>query len=513
MNNDHELMKNIQDYLEQRATPEQVAQLNDCLRQDPQARRLFREMANLDSALMTTTADWEQDLATPSCSNVTVCNEESLTVAQRESRTGVTSKEAHGRFSWLSAVLVIAASLLLAVGMSTWFAAETEFAIVEYAAGSQGLTAGMALGAESHSLQAGSVQLITPRGARIVIEAPALFFFESDQRLQLKYGRLAADIPKQAHGFTVITPTGKAIDLGTKFGVDMPRAGEAEIHVFEGEVVAQSTEGGNLRNLRDSEAFKLQFAIGRPSSFRSAAFIQPGEVNSLNAALQAGQPKRSQNAIDQLRSDPDLIALLDFEGERKHAGVYRNVQGRWPGSQAVEFTNVGDHLKLDVGGERSWPQLTLAAWVRLDHLGEPFHSLLHTDGWESTKKGQVHWMVTELTTMRLALRDNELAPEEQPHTGWPDSVTSVLPEQGRWVHLAAVYDADSKSVRFYFNGEYDNTTKLAKAFPALLGPAQIGNWNSIDRTLSGRIDEMLILGRTMSDAEMERLFAAGNPYR
>ncbi|MEW4564451.1 LamG-like jellyroll fold domain-containing protein [Bremerella sp. JC770] len=513
MNNDHQLMKNIQDYLEDRATAEQVAQLNECLRNDPEARRLFREVANLDSALMTTTVELDQEISAISSSGISARSETRMTASSSESEMKPVASEARSRHAWLSAVLVIAASLLLAVALSTWFAEESEFAIVEYAAGSQGLTAGMALGAESHSLKAGTVQLITPRGARIVIEAPALFSFESDQRLQLKYGRLAADIPKQAHGFTVITPTGKAIDLGTKFGVDMPKAGEAEIHVFEGEVVAQSTEGGNLRNLRDSEAFKLQSAIGQPSSFRSAAFIQPGEVNSLNAALQAGQPKRSQNALDQLRNDPDLIALLDFEGERQHPGVYRNVQGRWPGSQAVEFIDVGDHLKLDVGGERSWPQLTLAAWVRLDHLGEPYHSLLHTDGWESTRKGQVHWMVTDRTTMRLALRDNKLAPEEQPHSGFPDSVTSVLPEQGRWVHLAAVYDADNKTVRFYFNGKYDNTRKLGKAFPALLGPAQIGNWNSIDRTLSGRIDEMLILGRTMTDAEMERLFAAGNPYR
>ena len=42
---------------------------------------------------------------------------------------------------------------------------------------------------------------------------------------------------------------------------------------------------------------------------------------------------------------------------------------------------------------------------------------------------------------------------------------------------------------------------------------QIGNWNRIDRKLSGRIDELLILGRAMSDAEVSALFEAGNPYR
>ena len=63
--------------------------------------------------------------------------------------------------------------------------------------------------------------------------------------------------------------------------------------------------------------------------------------------------------------------------------------------------------------------------------------------------------------------------------------------------------------RFPRGGE----TREATAHPARLGPAQIGNWNRIDRKLSGRIDELLILGRAMSGAEVSALFEAGNPYR
>jgi hypothetical protein len=189
------------------------------------------------------------------------------------------------------------------------------------------------------------------------------------------------------------------------------------------------------------------------------------------------------------------------------------VQGRWPGSQAPEFVNQGDHLQLDVGGDREWPQLTLAAWVRLDHLGAPYQSLLHTDGWNQGRPGQVHWMVTKLTTMRLALFANTLTPGADELNGFPDSRTSVLPEQGRWVHLATVYDSTAKTVRFYLNGRFDKETRQAIAHPARLGPAQIGNWDRQDRKLSGRVDELLILGRAMSDDEVHALFEAGNPYR
>jgi len=257
----------------------------------------------------------------------------------------------------------------------------------------------------------------------------------------------------------------------------------------------------------------LQSGAGAARELRSAAFIRPEEIASLHAGLAAGQRARSEAALAKLRGDPALIALLDFTSQDLPAGTYRMAQGRWPGSQAPEFVNVGDHIKIDVGGDREWPQLTLAAWVRLDRLGAPYQSLLHTDDWSASKPGQVHWMVTGNTTMRLALFGNTLAPGSDERDHYPDSQTPVLPEQGRWVYLAAVYDSAARTVRFYFNGEFDKETHLDIAHPARLGPAQIGNWDKQDRKLSGRIDQLLILGRAMSDDEVRLQFAAGNPYR
>jgi hypothetical protein len=157
--------------------------------------------------------------------------------------------------------------------------------------------------------------------------------------------------------------------------------------------------------------------------------------------------------------------------------------------------------------------LTLAAWLRLDRLGEPYQSLLHTDGWDRNNHGQVHWMVTRHSNMRLALFGNTLAPGSIEREQYPDSRTSVLPERGRWIHLATVYDSVKKTVRFYLNGLFDSETHQAIAHPARLGPAQIGNWDQYDRKLSGRVDELLLLGRAMNDEEVHALFEAGNPYR
>ncbi len=481
-----ELPDLIAAYLSGTITPPQMQQLNAMLLADAEARREFAELLNLDSALAALAADW-----TPA--QVAVKPTRWLTASPR----------------WLSAAACI--SMLF----GTWFWQDTHraYATVGKAAGVVELADGASLRGESYHISAGSISLITARGARIVIEAPAEFRFESAQRLHMKRGRLAADVPPAAKGFTVITPTGDAIDLGTRFGVDVPSTGSAEVHVFQGEVITQASGSHANQSLRGGDAVSFAQGASTNRELRSSAFIQPDELPGLTAGLAAGQRAQSDNALAALRKDPALIALLDFESAEELPGVYRTVQGRWPGSHAPEFVNVGDHLKLDVGGDHGWPQLTLAAWVRIDRLGAPYQSLLHTDGWSKNNPGQVHWIINRDTTMRLALIGDTLAPGSTELQGYPDSLTPVLPEQGRWVHLAAVYDSARATVRFYLNGQFDKETRLEIAHPARLGPAQIGNWNQQDRKLSGRVDELLLLGRAMSDSELHALHAAGNPYR
>ncbi len=474
----------FQRYLDGRITGAEMSELNDLLEHDESVRSDFVDWLNLDAALAAMSQGWE---------------------AKEEIRPSVS------RPSW-KAALALAASVVLAAGLLWfWQDAKRTCAVVSERAGSNGLEAGSRIRGERFELAEGTLKLLTRRGAELVIEAPAIFRFESPQRLRLEKGRLAADVPPAAKGFTVVTPDGDAVDLGTRFGVDVPAEGDSEIHVFEGEVIA--TGAGGDRSLRGGDALVMNRGNGDARELRSAAFIQADELPALDAGLAAGQEARSREATEALKADPSLIALIAFDEGSRRPGVYRLVQGPWPGSRAAEFVEPGDHLRLDIGGDQSWPQLTLAAWVRLDRLGAPYQSLLHTDGWSEENPGQVHWMINSNATMRLALRENVLAPGSDEKHGYPDSRTPVLPEQGRWVHLAVVYDSDKGTVRFYLNGRFDRETRQSLAHPARLGPAQIGNWDQQDRKLSGRIDQLVVLGRAMSDGEIGGLHEAGTPYR
>lgn len=412
---------------------------------------------------------------------------------------------------------VVIALVLAAVAVRLAGLGLPPHATVTRVVGTTALVAGAAMHGERRRLTAGVVELATPHGGRIVIEAPATFRFESARRLHVTQGRLTADIPPPARGFTVVTPAGEAVDLGTRFGVDVPPTGDAEVHVFAGEVVARGT-GVAATSLRDGDAWSL--ATSSTRSLRTAAFIQHAEIDALAAAVAEGREGVSHEAASRLRADPDLVAWLDFEPPLVAKPINpgppvthcRLVQGRWPGSRAADFTAVGDHVAIDVGGGTTWPRLTLAAWVRLDSLGEPYQSLYHTDGWEADNPGQVHWMLTRSGVIRLALRGLVLAADAIERDGHPDGRTSVFGTEGRWIHVATVYDSVARTARFYLDGRFDSQTRLAVAPPARLGPARLGNWNRNDRRLSGRIDDFTILGRALGDDEIRSLHAAGSPY-
>ncbi len=499
----------VQRYVDGTASAKDMLQLNSQLRDSPEMRQEFIELLNLDSALSIV------------CEPV---NEEEVTAfeVKRPSLTQVDHSEADSPPADSSNRLLsrslfrlaaVAACLTLLIGGTWWWhASQQVWATVQNRIGFGGLKEGIELRGELHEIDAGVVQLVTAYGAEIVIEAPAKFQFESADRLKLTRGRLSASVPPAATGFTVMTPSGEAVDLGTRFGVDVRGIGPAEIHVFEGEVIAKASGASASDNLYEGDAVRMDQGASASRELRSSAFIQSAEMSELTPHVTSDQRRRAEEYVTQLRRDPALIAMLDFESDQLPPGVFHIAQGRWPRSRAPEFIDVGDHMRLDAGGDREWPQLTLAAWVRLDQVGAPYQSLLHTDGWESTP-GQVHWMVTRHTTMRLALAGNTLAPDAEELEGYPDSRTPVLPKQGRWVHLATVYDATARTVRFYLNGDFDKETRQAIAHPARLGAAQIGNWDRHDRKLSGRVDELFIFGRTLSDTEIQTLYEAGNPYR
>lgn len=74
-------------------------------------------------------------------------------------------------------------------------------------------------------------------GTRLLIEGPAQYEITGPNAGRLDHGKLVAEVPPGAEGYTVVWRDGKVVDLGTEFAVDVPESdGPAEVGVFRGEV-------------------------------------------------------------------------------------------------------------------------------------------------------------------------------------------------------------------------------------------------------------------------------------
>ncbi len=386
-----------------------------------------------------------------------------------------------------------------------------------YAADSVDPRAIRGLVGSSIALDAGLLELAFHAAeATVVVEAPARFRVADALTLKVDSGRVTAHVRNPNAGLRVLTAHAVVLDRGTRFAVDVPDGQLSEVHVFEGLVDASTPHGDKPHSLAASEAVRItDGGETQRRDLRDATFVQPEEIAALAAGLTATRHTNRRASAATLKQDPSLLAWIDFNRGEPGLTVHgvRTVQGRFPGEEAAEFVDADDHIGLTLDAVSR--QLTLLAWVRLDRVPDGISSLYHTDGWDTP--GQVHWMMLNSGQMRLALQGVPLGADA---TGerWPESREPLLGRLGRWMHLAAVYDADLRQVRFHTNGAVDSIVALPLGLPAVLGAAQIGNWNrrqhsdTRGRQLSGRIDEFVILARALSPEEIHAQYAAGRPY-
>jgi hypothetical protein len=85
-------------------------------------------------------------------------------------------------------------------------------------------------------LVAGSAQLRFRSGAFVTLSGPAEIEVLDGNSLFLRSGRIIPYVPKSAKGFTVVSPTGEVIDLGTEFAVSVDANGQTDVHVIAGDV-------------------------------------------------------------------------------------------------------------------------------------------------------------------------------------------------------------------------------------------------------------------------------------
>lgn len=152
----------------------------------------------------------------------------------------------------------------------------------KWARGSGQLKSGDFLPETPVRLESGVVELALGSGTHVAVEGPAEFQFFGKNSLELRQGRLSADVPRQAIGFAVQTPNATVVDLGTRFGIDA-KANSSQVDVFEGKVhVTQPQGAGNANGAWDLTRNMAMILDGRGGATTEAAaeatFPQPGRA-------------------------------------------------------------------------------------------------------------------------------------------------------------------------------------------------------------------------------------------
>lgn len=430
----------------------------------------------------------------------------------------------------LTSVAAIAACLMLAIGWMGGLLQGTADDPEATTASVAVLTRGVSLEWESEPitpgtplspgilrLKSGIAQIEFYEGARVLIEGPSQFELVSSGEATFTLGKLRAEVPPQAKGFRINTPTGQIVDLGTEFGLEIGES-DTKVHVFKGEIELHSPSA-EIQPLTEGQAAsfagKPQLLKADPTGFAS--------LNNLDARSEVSERSKLTRWLDQSRDwnqDPTLRLRLDFQDSSESrsltnravsGGAYPDgsivgatwTQGRWPGKGAIEFRQVSDRVRLSVPNEVS--HLTLTTWVRVNGLDRTFNSLFMSEGWGERR---IHWQITRDGKIRLGVA----GPGAKRHSDYDTSLVFTPERFGRWIHLAVVFDPDSMEVRHYVDGDRAATLPLKDASPLRIGIAELGNWNDSRgsagvaiRHLSGAIDEFCLWERALPDREIAKL--------
>ena len=518
------------------ANVEQMRSLNVLLRANPAARDEYLLRVELHARLAS-----DPDLFVPTSAEAA-----DATVAAFGSRsTGniipLPPRASNRRQVVTWAVSFAACFLILAAAGFNWFRhhsprqpTSTAVAVLSYAVKAQwaGATDAHAVGGALEPgwlrLKSGLVQVTFYSGARMAIEGPAQVQLISPGEAFCKAGRVLAEVPPQARGFSVGSPQMKVTDLGTEFGLDV-NAAASGVHVFKGNVEYQVSAALN-QNLKAGEASVVdQAGVARQIPANPDAFANLFDLQRKWQAVLARRYEDWRTANTRRNQDPSLLARFDFEDLTDSGWTLRNVaadgssvaeaavigcqvaEGRWPGKHALAFRSPSDRVRFTVPGE--FRALTFSAWVNVQGLDRQFNSLFMCDGFAA---GKIHWQICNDGVLDLGVQ----GPRVRDVQIFMSPAVVGFNQFGQWLHLAAVVDGEHRQVVHYVNGVAVSRHTLTLPPPYRLGAGELGNWNPgefpnkplfLIRHFSGAMDEFAIFSRALSDSEILKLYSEGKP--
>ncbi|GAA5483146.1 LamG-like jellyroll fold domain-containing protein [Haloferula sargassicola] len=389
---------------------------------------------------------------------------------------------------------------------------------VEWTAGAPGFATGSALPTGLFSIEKGLVRLDFYSGAKVYLEGPASLELVSPDLARLTSGKLTAQVPPPAHGFTVLSEAMKVVDRGTEFGMSVGNGGDLQVHVFDGEVdLYPKDDEGSARALYEGGAVAVHQGATTDLQADRAAFARPGELSKAAEQARDRVWRKWLAASSRLRQSRDLQVYYDFRNIK--SGVLPNraahppagsegiligcepVPGPWPQADALGFARTSDRVRFRLDGLA--PAVTMLARVRVDSLPHDHNALLSM---APKQVGEIHWKLDRDGRLLLGMRASE-----EP---WERLVSPpVVGEKdlGHWLTLATVIDNEAAVMRAYVDGREVATAPITRPTPVALGKANLGNFeaaeagipgSSVVRNFNGRFAEFAFFTRALTAEEI-----------
>jgi hypothetical protein len=251
INSRAELTELLERLIENRLTPEQARQLEMRLRSEPMARRYYVEYLQVHAGL-----SLQDRLLTGSSS----LDELAHAVSNLESTAPLPPRRVPlwRRATPLklaaSLALILAGFLLGAFAImpdpdSQFIATLSVTKNCRWKACEQPTYEGAEVLPGKLELDEGLAIIRFHSGALLTLEGPASIILLDKMHCFIEYGKLTADIPPEAIGFSVKNQYGTVVDFGTKFGINALKDSGVEVEVFDGIVELRHTTSDNSLEL------------------------------------------------------------------------------------------------------------------------------------------------------------------------------------------------------------------------------------------------------------------------
>ncbi|MEM6259890.1 MAG: LamG-like jellyroll fold domain-containing protein [Planctomycetota bacterium] len=388
-------------------------------------------------------------------------------------------------------------------------------------------------------IRSGLIELVNPRGVRLVIQGPSSFRFNDGLRLAMDEGRLLAQVGEGGKGFTVDTPVGRVVDHGTEFGLHYePDDRVLEASVFEGSVSIQpDSPGAEPRRLAtgwggrvDAEG-RVSVGVERPTDASRLSYVRVLPENRYAEAVLELKPvafwafdavSDQQEALNHFNpwvfrgrhSSGATISRIERPGAAVGFGHALSLRGR----TCLDFGDV-----LDFEADRAF---SFAFWIRIE-ADVPSGSVLSRMSVSEGFRG--YDIYAEQDHLLFQLKHQFVGDHAS------DQNNALRVELGgissqQWTHVVFAYDGSRSAagVNAYINGQASNTRVLSDSLTGTiradapfrvgrrlekLGSISPGDALSQGSYFTGAIDDLMVFRRGLSPDEVSRLYGAATQRR